>query len=356
MTALTDKPKSRDALVRESIVFDPGNRFIQWMSPDGSPRIAPAYVKELQPWDEEIHWDDNSVVVEIGEQRFCVGQIAKDLGGIPIYESEKSDLAWMAAIVALEPNEGATALSVDRFKMLCTKKTDRYKAAAEYLQSLKWLPDNRVFTRNGRTIAIGSIRKVELIEECIPPFLWAKKHKLFSHPQKLQAFVDAGGGDTSARLITSNGTIYREGGAELVLPGTKELALAISGAMLRDLQYNPDPSAIMDAIADGSYTLQVGMGFEEVNFKPYFDRCLVGWAESLRDKIKQGWAKPWNEIGEVFIVGGSAPLLAMPCIRNRQTGQLSDFETATNGRFKVVRHEGIANFSQVINLYGMLLG
>jgi hypothetical protein len=331
----------RDALVRDLVVFDCGNRFIQWLAPDGQPKIIPATIRELESWEDAAP-TQNEIVIGIGDRQWVLGSTL----GTAIFEEEKSDQAWIAVLAALEPQPGAMVLSVNTLRVLTTdSRNAKYKAMADKLQSMDWLPESRTFTRNGDRITIGSIRKVELIDEGVPVFRYAQKHALYARPDLLNGVIDVGGGDTTARLFNSAGAIERA--LELTLPGTVALAQRISAAIAQDFQYEPSLSAIMDGIANQTYQFEAN--FKAYNFKPQFDRAHKLWVDDLRGKLKRKWNDllQSGRVGEILIAGGSAPLLALG------ESPETNLEIFTGGRFKVVRNGAIANFPQVVNLYGM---
>lgn len=333
------------SLVRPLVVLDGGNRFINYLDASGNARLMPAVVKELELW-EDGGFDDRSVLIEIGDRRWVIGDMAAQLGGYPVFMGEKSDLTWLLVAAILEPLNNSGVVSVDRLRILCTdSNSPKFKAAAAAVQSLEWAGEQRRYTRNGESVTLAALRKVELIDECVPAWRYAKKQGWWKYPDRLNGVVDIGGGDSSGRLITSSGIVERT--SQVIAPGTKRLASLIAAGIGRDFQYTPDEAAIMDAIADGTFKLQVGSldGISDYDFKTVFARCHTIWLDEIKKAVKEKWQSnpaTWNGIGEVLIVGGSAPLL-------------SEIEAATNGRFKVARHDAVPNFSQLINVYGMAI-
>ena len=88
----------------------------------------------------------------------------------------------------------------------------------------------------------------------------------------------------------------------------------------------------MDAIASGSFTI----GTSGINFANLFSKCRSAWLDEIRAKLRTKWGQYFAEIGEVLIVGGSAPLA-------------TSIEESTNGRFR------IAPNPQTIGILGMML-
>jgi hypothetical protein len=67
-----------------------------------------------------------------------------------------------------------------------------------------------------------------------------------------------------------------------------------------------------------------------------FPKCRDAWLEEIRATLRTAWSQYFNEVGEVLIIGGSAPL-AKP------------IEESTKGRFKVAPNP------QTISLLGMVM-
>ncbi len=86
----------------------------------------------------------------------------------------------------------------------------------------------------------------------------------------------------------------------------------------------------MDAIADRSYKV----GVSGANFAHLFEKCRDTWLEEIRATLRTAWSQYFAEVGEVLVIGGSAPL-AQP------------IEESTKGRFKVAQNP------QTISIRGM---
>lgn len=346
MVQLQERASAKSDMVRPLVVLDGGNRFVNWLDASGNCRLIPAIVKELEEW-EDGGFDSDSVLIELGDRRWVIGAIAQQLGGKPVFMGEKADLAWLLVAAVLEPVNNNGVVGVEKLRLLCTdRNAPKFKEAANYIESLAWLGEDRRFIRNGKSVSVASIRSVELVDECVPAWRYASKHGWWSYPNTLNGVLDVGGGDTTGRLITSSGIVERT--SQVIAPGTKRLASLIAAAIQKHFQHTPDEGVIMDAIAKGTYSIQVGSlnGMSNFDFKPQFDRCVQIWIDEIKAVVKERWQSnqtTWNSIGEVLIVGGSAPLL-------------KPIEVATGGRFKIAKHDAIANFSQSINVFGMLEG
>jgi len=329
-------------LMRSLVVLDGGNRFANGFRTNGDQWALPAVVKELQPW-EDSGYDDRSVEIRVGDRRWVVGEIAQQLGGEPVFKSEKAEWYWLLVAAALEPTASSGVMGIDCLRLLCTdSRAEKFQLAAAYIKSLDWTND-RSFWRNGEKVTLTGIRRVELINEGVPPWRYAKSHGWWKYPHMNNGVLDIGGGDFTGRIITPSGVLVRS--ADISDPGTNELASMIQSAIQQQWQHTPPSAAIMVAIANGTYELQ-GANLAKISFKPAFDLALPLWIDKIKASIKAKWVSNpqiWTNIGEVLIVGGSAPLL-------------QQIEIDTEGRFKIARHDAVQNFSQLINAYGMLEG
>jgi hypothetical protein len=86
----------------------------------------------------------------------------------------------------------------------------------------------------------------------------------------------------------------------------------------------------MDAIESGSYEI----GTSGYSFADVFEAVRTEWIADIRGQIKSRWQQWLPSLGEVLIVGGSAPIAA-------------PLAEATKNRFK------IAPNPQTISIVGM---
>ncbi|MEW5858046.1 MAG: hypothetical protein AB1861_11785 [Cyanobacteriota bacterium] len=313
--------------MRKRVPLDGGNRFIKYFEALGQVKILPSVVKELEDW-EDAEPDEKSVVIAVDRQRYVIGQLASELGGKPVFEGDKCELAWLLALAAIEPNPGQNQVLIE--VMPVALPDSRNKQALSAIKRVEGVKD---FTRNGVDI-VASVRQVEPCDETRPAYKFARSKGLFRAPTKVNGILDLGGGTGIGRLYAPNGTMIRT--ADTLLPGTYQLAQKIAGALLPSLGYSPELRLIMDAIADSSFLY----GTTEVNFEPIFQKCREQWIGEIRSKLKVAWTTQLSDLGEVLIIGGSASL-AQPLVE------------ATKGRFKIAAHPNVANFAQLISLYGM---
>lgn len=317
------------AFKRPIAALDAGNRSTQWIDPRGNVRTIPSFVKILEPW-EDAEPCEFSVLVELfdkhghSESRFIIGAEAQILKGKPAFEFDKIDLAKYLMFAALEPNVSQHTLIIECLRVALPDSRHR-----ENVKRLGELANTYEFTRNGERV-YATVRNVQPVDETKPAYVFARANGLFKSPKSVNGVLDLGGGTAIGRLYTPSGSAIR--GADVNVPGTFELASKINAALMPTTGQTQDFSLIMDAIRDGSYTI----GNSGINFAHCFDKCRDTWLEDIRAKLRITWGKHFAEIGEVLIIGGSAPL-AKP------------IEESTKGRFRV------APEPQTISIRGMVL-
>jgi hypothetical protein len=321
LTGISHEHTTNSPLVRPTVCFDGGNRSIQWLNPAGNICQIPSYLKTIDPTWEDVEPDSNSVVIEFESETFVVGQVAKDMGGTPTFQGDKVELARRLVLAALEPNLGNDALRVER--LLIALPNSRNASTAQ----LKAIEGTYEFVRNGQAI-VATVRKVEPIDETRAAYVYAMQHGLFLSRKQVNGVLDLGGGTSIARLYSVSGSLMRE--ADAILPGTFDLARKIASRIQRDFATTPDLALIMDGIEQGDYQL----GTTGYSFTAAFESSREEWFADIRGQIKTRWGQWLPNLGEVLIIGGSAPI-AMP------------LQEATKGRFK------IAPNPQTISIVGM---
>ncbi|MBD2092569.1 ParM/StbA family protein [Microcoleus sp. FACHB-1515] len=322
LVRIANEHTENSPLIRPIVCFDGGNRTIQWIDPDGNIRQIPSYLKPIDPTWEEVEPDVNSIVIEFEDQHFAIGQVAKDMGGTPTFQADKIELARRLVLAALEPNpvNQFDALRVERLLIaLPNSRGD--------LSSLKAIEGTYDFVRNGQAI-VATVRRVEAIDETRAAFVYGMQQGLFLSRKQVNGVLDLGGGTSIARLYSVGGSLMRE--ADVILPGTFDLARKIASRINRDLPTSADLSLIMDAIERGDYCY----GTTGYSFAPAFESARAEWLDEIRGQIKTRWGQWLPNLGEVLIIGGSAPI-ALP------------LQDATKGRFK------IAPNPQTISIVGM---
>lgn len=313
-----------DPLRRMVLPFDGGNRTIQWINPNGLICQIPSFIKFIdRSWEDVPSVSPASVVVTFDGETFVLGQAAKDMGGTPVFEQNKTALAKKLIFAAIEPNPGQTAVRIET--VLAALPSAR-NADTDFLKAIAGTHE---FTRNEQHI-IATIRNVKPVDETAAAYNFAVQHGYFKSSQNLNGILDLGGGTSILRLYSTGGDVMRE--ADQILPGTADLARMIASRITRDMASSPDLSLIMDGIENGSYEI----GTTGYSFAPVFQGAVTEWLKAIKGQVKTRWAKWLPSLGEVLIIGGSAPL-AQP------------MEEATDGRFK------IAPDAQTISIRGMAL-
>lgn len=318
-------------LKRAIVVFDGGNRTLKWIDPDNRPRIIPAFIKHFEPGFDDPDPDDHSVVISSGDDHFCLGAVARDMRGTPVFQDNKCELAKKLVLAAIEPHSGSSAVVIQRLVIALPNSRNQADVA-----ELKKIEGTHQFTRNGHRIT-AAIHEVKPIDETQSAYNFAMKRDLYRSKRQLNGVLDLGGGTGIGRLYSVGGSLIRE--ADAILPGTYDLARRISARITPQLTNSPDLSQIMDGIERQDFTLGTS-GFQ---FQKQFELCREQWLSDIRAELRSRWNQWMSEIGEILIIGGSASL-AEP------------LEEATKGRFKVARHSQIDRFSQLISLLGMTAG
>ncbi|MEM8779685.1 MAG: hypothetical protein AAGF26_12590 [Cyanobacteria bacterium P01_G01_bin.49] len=322
-------PKPEYFLTRPIAVLDAGNRTTQWIAPTGKVMTIPSVIKNLESW-EEAEFDEKSVVVEIRDadgnntSRFVIGSEAHSQRGTPAFEVNKVELAKHFIYATLEPSAYQGTVTIDSLRIALPDARN-----VENVALLKELEGVHEFIRNGKHV-IASVRNIEPVDETRPAYRYAKENGLYQSPGSLNGILDLGGGTGIGRLYSPSGSLNRQ--ADVIVPGTYALAEKIDAALLPNTGFSQDLGLIMDAIENRTYTI----GTSGIGFADLFEKCRNAWLEDIRGKLRTKWGQYFSEIGEVLIIGGSAPLAA-------------PIEESTKGRFKV------ALDPQTISIKGMLL-
>ena len=314
---------------RPIAALDAGNRTTQWIDPANVVRTIPSCIKMLEDW-EEAQPDSGSVLIEVltnsGEiqERFIIGEEAQRQKGVSAFTGNKCEMAKRLVYAALEPLPGTNTVIFDYLRVALPDARN-----TENVGLLKALAATYFFRRNGETVH-ASVREVECVDETRPAYKFAVSTKLFKSQKHINGILDLGGGTGIGRLYSPSGNLMRA--ADVITPGTFALAKKIDAALMPTTNQSQDLAQIMDAIANGSY--QVGVS--GANFAHLFSKCRDAWLEEIRATLRTAWSQYFNEVGEVLIIGGSAPL-AKP------------IEESTKGRFKVAPNP------QTISLLGMVM-
>ena len=314
------------------LAVDSGNRSIKYCTAGGAIRSLPSWHKDLEEWDAPIP-DPNSAIIRylqgdnanlIGKS-WTVGSVAQDLGGMPTYESEKAFLAPKLILATIEKWPGVSHMIVNR--LVCSLPNDLQDDKVGAM--VDGLTGNHHIHRNGDAMSV-EIRNVEVQPETLGAYKWALAHKLFKYA-RVNGILDLGGKTGIGQLYTKNGSLIRE--SRVIVEGTYQLAQLVARhpELIRQ-DTTPNLSSIMDAIADSS----LFYGTTGVSFADRFPGYVEQWLADIRNKLKIAWSRWLPELGEVIVVGGSAPL-AEKLVQD------------TQGRFK------ICDQPQYCSVMGMLL-
>jgi hypothetical protein len=293
--------------LRTCVPIDNGNRFLKWVDPANEIRMIPSCIKEVTvtQW-QRIKPDPQTVLIEVDGKRYIIGKQAQELDGEPVFQRNKCELAEITALSAIEPNPGLDYVHIAKLAIALPSDTNESDVAA--LRKLENYPLTKQFRRNGKDICY-TIALVSPLNETEPAFLYAQQQGMFAFPDNPNAIWDIGGGTSIARIYLPSGTMVQD--AEIILPGTKELAQQVAAEMqaVFGLSYSPALADIMDAIARGDCLY----GTAKLDFSSIYQDVCKKWVESARAEIRSKWAKYLPNLGEVVVVGGSANLAAPIC-------------------------------------------
>lgn len=322
-TTIPTRPQSLDIV--KTLAVDAGNRFIKWVDHKGNIQSIPSYTIQLEDCQDTPKPSKNSVILEFEDERWVVGQLAKELGGQPTFEGNKTALAKLLVLSAIAPiGDSDLPLVVENLRLALPDS--RHK---DDIKNLKELENVRTVIRNGVNFTY-SIRKVEAIEEGVGSYRYAMANGLYRFLSRPNGIWDIGGGTSQLKLFTPTGVLMQK--STIILPGTFDLANEIAVALVPRLGYSPSLGLIMDGIADTHYLL----GTTGLSFAKEFETARQKWVAGLRTQINNRWRSELATFGEVLIVGGSAPLF-------------QEVEKSTQGRFK------IAPDHKFMSVRGMLL-
>ncbi len=325
MTPITEVQKliTTRTAIRQEILVNPGNRYLEYISADGQMIRLPNVIRDFDAsWEDIPSPSADTVIIERDGRIYAIGQAAKTMHGKAAFDKGKLGMMFDSVFAALEPSYGQSILRVDNLKIAVPDTRNQ-----DAINESKKLQGTFEYTRNGQAI-ITTIARVTLIEEATAAYNYGVKTNLYQWLDAINGVIDFGGGTSSGRLYTSDGLMLRE--ASITLPGTNQLAQSIQARLLKETGTSADLSAIMDGIESGSY--QVGRN--GASFVPHFASTRDLWLDDIRSKAISQWNPYLNDLGEVLLVGGSASLAA-------------SLEERTKGRFKV------ANQPQDITILGM---
>ncbi|BAU13066.1 hypothetical protein LEP3755_36020 [Leptolyngbya sp. NIES-3755] len=304
---------------------DAGNRTIKSFDEMNRLYHTSSIVKFLSEFDE-VHPDRQSIICDyldgnpdLLNKRWVVGKAAQDLAGEPTFEREKAELSPYLVLPMIQPVEEQRQIVIER--LVCCLPNHRQQEKAEVIQ--KSLTGIHQYHRNHELMTV-QVKAVVVEPETLGAYRYCMSQQLFQYARP-NGILDLGGKTGIGQIYTANGSTPADG--RVIVPGSFDLALRCSKHPdLQKLDFSPNLTLIMDAIADGSYVY----GTTGVSFANRFPEYRDSWIADIRNKLKIGWAKWLSDLGEVVIVGGSAPLAQL-------------LVEATKKRFKVCDRSQFAN-------------
>ncbi|MCY7277855.1 MAG: ParM/StbA family protein [Phormidesmis sp. CAN_BIN44] len=311
--------------IRQEILVNPGNRYIEYVSASGAMVRLPNVIREFDPsWEDVPAPAAETVIIKRDGTLYAVGTAAKTMKGKSAFDKGKLSMMQDSVFAALEPSYGQSILRVENLKIAVPDIRN-----GEAIAQSQKLQGTFEYTRNGQDV-ITTIAKVTLIEEATAAYNYGGKNDLYQWLDAVNGVIDFGGGTSSGRLYSPDGLMLRE--ASITLPGTNQLAQMIQARLLKETSTSADLSAIMDGIESGSYQI----GRNGASFITHFASARDTWLDDIRSKAISQWNPYLNDLGEVLLVGGSATLA-------------TSLEERTQGRFKVAANP------QDITILGMAL-
>ncbi|NET08429.1 MAG: hypothetical protein F6K16_27780 [Symploca sp. SIO2B6] len=329
----SDTGKVNGILEWTSTAVDAGNRTIASCNGDGILLNMPSVHAELNPFDDPpgnvkdsavIHYYSGKAAAR--NTRYVVGGLAHELGGIQTFTEDKADLAGKLVLGAIQLPPSQRQAVIRRL-ILCTPNTIADTKIAAMKEQLLGIHS---YERNGVGLTVD-IRSVVCQPETQGAYFFAQANNLFKWSEHPNGILDLGGKTSIGQVYLPSGMAPKAG--RIVLPGTYKLAqmVADNDSNLAQLDNTPDLGLIMDGIA--SQQCMYGL---DICFRETFEQQLPKWLGEIRSQVKLAWGKYLSQLGEVLMIGGSAPLA-------------NSFVVATGGRYK------IADNHSTINVEGMAL-
>lgn len=304
---------------------DAGNRTVKAFDDVNRLHAVPSIVQFLSEFDE-VHADPHSLICEYLDgnphllgKRWVIGKAAQDLAGQATFEGEKAELAPYLVLPMIQPVEQQSSIVIER--LVCCLPNHRQQEKAETIQTA--LIGLHQYRRNGELLTV-QVRSVVVEPETLGAYRYCLSQRLFQYARP-NGILDLGGKTGIAQIYTANGSSPADG--RVIVPGSFDLALRCTKhPELQRLDFSPNLTLIMDAIATGTYLY----GTTGISFADQFPQYREAWIADIRNKLKIGWAKWLPDLGEVVIVGGSASLA-------------ESLIEATKGRFKRCDRAPFAN-------------
>lgn len=320
------KKTTKTAAIRENVYLNPGNRFMEYLSVSGDLIRLPHVIRSFDTsWEELPKVSDKTSVITFKGCTYAVGVGAKSQPGFKTaFEHGKFNLLIATVFAALEPVDGQTSFRVENLHIAVPDVRIQ-----ETKDACKKLCGTHEFTRNGQDLIV-TIANVKLVEEATAAYNYGVHNGLYQWTDAVNGVIDFGGGTSSGRLYSEDGTNLRD--ASITLPGTDALARTIQARLLKDTGYSADLGQIMDGIENGSF--RIGRNGE--SFDHVFPTICESWLNNIRTQAINKWSAYRSDLGEILMVGGSASLA-------------KSLEEKTQGRLKMVANP------QDVTILGMSL-
>ncbi|UBF26415.1 ParM/StbA family protein [Kovacikia minuta CCNUW1] len=298
--------------IREEVLVNPGNRYLEYISATGEMIRLPNVIREFDPtWEDLPTPARDTVIVERNNVTYAVGNAAKHQSGSKsAFDKGKLNLLSTSIFAALEPTCGCSSYRIENLKIAVpdTRNSEAKAKCQDLVGTFEYI-------RNGEQFIV-TIAKVTLIEEATAAYTYGITHGLYQWTDAINGVIDFGGGTSSGRLYSAEGVNLRD--ASITLPGTNALAQAIQARLLKETGISVELSQVMDGIESGSYKI----GRNGASFLTHFASCREQWIDDIRSKAAALWQPYLADLGEVLLVGGSASLA-------------TSLEERTKGRFKI---------------------
>ena len=229
MTPVTEIQKllSTQRAVRNEILVNPGNRYLEYINSCGQMIRLPNVIRDFDiSWEDVPAPSDDTAIIEREGRIYAIGQAAKTMHGRSAFDKGKLSMMQDSIFAALEPSYGQSILRVEDLKIAVPDtRSEEAKAESQKLQG------TFEYTRNGQAL-IATIARVTLIEEATAAYNYGIENGLYQWSDAINGVIDFGGGTSSGRLYSPDGLMLRE--ASITLPGTNQLAQSIQARLLKE--------------------------------------------------------------------------------------------------------------------------
>lgn len=281
------------ATICHKLAIDAGNRHIKVVADNGLIKQMPSYLAKANFRDADaISYEGGDRTDLVGE-RWLVGNAAKHRNGEAIFYSEKADL-MPKVVLGILPLLGSGSVNIASLR-LCLP--DIYGADSKALTAAL----KGTHQINGDTFRIGSI---SVRNEAICSYQFLLNSGIFKYARP-NGILDIGGGNTTGVLITPEGDPIWD--SKFTSYGAIELAKMVAShpdlVGLESKGLSPRLDLILDAIASADRRYGSGKDIGGA-----IDACLPDFLNKVKAQMTTAWEPYLSSIGEIAIIGGSAPL------------------------------------------------